>query len=163
MTAFDTAWRLVKSDMIRAKMERVLTPEEIRSITQENYDMTRGNLMVWDHDMTAMFPRECSKMEGKEGVADRYCPHGSTITDFTTGIPEDDKYGMCSICLNPWIDDRHREQMAAEGYFGLPPDEFKEYLEGVERGDEPDESTVDFSSVGRLDQKRFRDNLEGYE
>ena len=53
--------------------------------------------------------------------------------------------------------------MAAECYFGLPPDVFKEYLEGVERGDEPDESTVDFSSVGRLDQKRFRDNLEGYE
>ena len=163
--AFHQAWALLKGlgDRIRQKMEKVLTPEQMRSIAQMNYDLTRSNPMVWDYDMTAMFPRECSRMEGREGVRDRYCPHGSTITSFLTGRPTDDKYGICSICENPEIDRLFREQMAAKGMFGLPPEQFKEMLEGVKRGDEPDESTVDFSSIGDLDQKRFRQNMEGYE
>ena len=163
MTVFNRAWDFVKQsiDRIRRKMEQVLTPEEIRWIAQENYDITRSNPMVWDYDMTAMFPRECSRMEGREGIADEYCPHGSTITDFTTGIPLDDKYGKCSICLNPWIQERFQDNMAAQGYFGLPPDQFKEMLE--RKKDEIDESTVDFSDIGSLDHKRFRDQMEGYE
>jgi|SaaInlV_125m_DNA_1040241.scaffolds.fasta_scaffold54990_3 hypothetical protein len=150
MTVFNRSWTLMKSDIVRSSMERVLTPEEIQDIAQYNYDVTRGNPMVWDYDMTAMFPREC-----------RSCPN--TITDFVTGIPTDNEHGICSVCMNPSIDEKNEESMMAEGFFGLSPDDFKEHLEGVKRGKEIDESSVDFGDIGSLNQKRFRDQMEGYE
>jgi len=162
--AFESAWALLKAltDPIRRKMEKVLTPEQMRSIAQMNYDLTRDNPMVWDYDMTAMFPRECS-VEGQEGIRGRYCPHGSTITSFVTGRPLDDKHGICSICENPSIQELYDESVRAKSSLGLPPEAFKEMLEGVKRGDEPDESSVNFDSIGDIDYRLYLDNMEGYE
>ena len=173
MTAFDRAWDVVKNNMIRSKIERNCTPEEIQSIANENRDITASNPMVWDHDPTVMFPRECSFTVpeedriryGYEWIPNHYCPHGSTITDFVTGIPTEPpkeypnaRTGLCSICMNKWINERHMDSMMAQGYFGSSPKEFTEMLEGKRQGQES-EAELDWS----IDQKRFRDNLEGLE
>lgn len=124
MTAFDRAWDLMKKSRIYSMMLATLTPEEIQSVAQENYDSARGDLRVWDEDMSAMFPRECTRLLEDGGLSNHYCPNGSTITNFTTGLPIDDKYGICSICLNPWIRERHSDSMMAQGMFGDDSDDF---------------------------------------
>lgn len=141
MTAFDEAWGLMKSE-IHSMMSAVLTPEQIQSIAQENYDLTRGDLEVWDEDPSVMFPTECV---GERGGG--FCPNGGTITNFTTGMPThnegDSKYGVCSICLNPWIRQRFSDSMMAQGMF--------------------DDDSNDDAPYVRLNQQEWNDAMGGVE
>mgnify|MGYP003122489003 CR=1 FL=1 len=184
MTAFDRAWDLLKNNRIRSKIERNCTPEEIQSIANENRDITASNPMVWDYDPSVLFPRECSFTVpeedriryGYEWIPNHYCPHGSTITDFVTGMPIEPpkeypnaRTGICSICMNEWIHERQMDSMEMQGYFGTPPEDSRtepsEMKEARRQKDaeELEELGLPPELNWSIDQKRFRDNLEGLE
>ena len=107
MTAFDRAWSIAKGrGNLTTLLDRMLPEESKKSIMRMNLSTAQAN-MDYDEDPSVNFPRECTN-----------CPSLHTIHNWLEGTPTSDGGGICSVCLDPSLQQRIDDAMEMEGMFG---------------------------------------------
>tara|TARA_R100000951_G_scaffold59127_1_gene49794 strand:+ start:6721 stop:7137 length:417 start_codon:yes stop_codon:yes gene_type:complete len=97
MTAFDTAWNLLK---MSSGHFRFFSEKEKQGIAELNRHLVSMSGEELDPDPSVNFPSECSECF-------------SEINNLVEGIPN-----HCSRCIHPFVDKRINDAMETQGLFG---------------------------------------------